>query len=163
MRRRREAVRLADIRTRQREKRSRAAWCKTRFSQPVFQLNGGSAALVPGSVGLAPQRHIVRVEVRTHSGIVQLREGYHRPTSARRIGSGHGRSCRPRSREERRPRDPRFRMLVVELYVPSFSPQLQLTSRARTAMQPADISSSSFGSLVQATIGSRSPASIVRG
>ena len=119
-----------------------------------------------GWIGAA--RLLSSVEVRTHFCIVQERQGYHRPTSARRIGSGHGQSCRQRSKEERRARGPRSRMPVVEQYVGTIVEQhvllqLQPTSRVRTAMQPADISSSSFGYLVQATIGSRSPAPIVRG
>jgi hypothetical protein len=36
-----------------------------------------------------------------NSCIVQVRRGYHKPTSARRIRLGHGRACRQRSKEER--------------------------------------------------------------
>jgi hypothetical protein len=63
-------------------------------------------------------------EIRTRSGIVKARGGCHRPTSARRIRLGRGRSCKRRSRAEQQPRGPpRLRRLAAERHVRAFSPQ----------------------------------------
>jgi hypothetical protein len=88
------------------------------------------------------------VQVRTRSGIVKARGGYHRPTSARRIRLDRGRSCRRRSRAERQPRGPRLRKLAAGRHVRWFAPELSLASRAQAAMLPLSISSSWFGSLI---------------
>jgi hypothetical protein len=63
------------------------------------------------------------VNVRTHSCIARLDLGSHKPTLARRIGLGRGRSCRQRSKAEPRPRGPRFRMPVAECCYFEFAPE----------------------------------------